>query len=100
MIPIAHFFIVGAVLFVIGLIGLLIRRNVLLILLAIELMLNAANLNLVAASVLHGQLNGQVMAFFVMVIAAAEVSIGLALAVLLFRKSDSVDTQEITWLRG
>lgn len=100
MIPVTHYLILGAVLFTIGLLGLLTRRNVLLILLSIELMLNAVNLNLVAGSALHGQVDGQVIAFFVMVIAAAEVTIGLAIAVLLFRKQDSVDTSEITFLKG
>jgi len=100
MIPISHYLIVSGILFSIGLMGLLMRRNVLLILLSIEIMLNAANLNLIAGSSLHGNVNGQITAFFVMVIAAAEVTIGLALAVLLFRKQDSVDTNEIKWLKG
>ena len=100
MIPTGHFLIVSGVLFAIGLFGILIRRNVLLVLLSIELMLNAANLSFIASSSLHGNLNGQVTAFFVMVIAAAEVSIGLAIAVLLFRKQGSVDTNEIKWLKG
>lgn len=100
MIPIEHYFIVSGILFCIGLLGLLIRRNVLLILLSIELMLNATNLNLVAASSLHGVLDGQVMAFFVMVIAAAEVTIALSIVVLLFRKKDSVDTDDIRLLKG
>lgn len=100
MIPISHYLVVSGILFGIGLLGLMIRRNILLILLSIELMLNAASLNLVAGSSLHGNIDGQVMAFFVMVIAAAEVSIGLAITVLLFRKQGSVDTQEIKWLRG
>ncbi len=100
MIPVSYYLILSGVLFGIGLLGLLLRRNILLILLSIEIMLNAANLNLVAASSLHGQIDGQMTAFFVMVIAAAEVSIGLAIAVLLFRKKGSVDTNEIKWLRG
>ena len=100
MIPVEHCLIVSALLFSIGLLGLLLRRNVLLILLSIEIMLNAANLNLVTGSALYGEVHGQVVAFFVMVIAAAEVTIGLAIAVLLFRKQDSVDTREITFLKG
>jgi len=100
MIPISHFFIVSALLFSIGVTGLLLRRNILLVLLSVELMLNAANLNLIAASALHEQVDGQIIAFFVMVIAAAEVSIGLAIVVLLFRKKESVDTQDITQLKG
>jgi len=100
MITAAHYLILSGVLFTIGLLGLLLRRNVLLILLSIEIMLNAANLSLVAGSALHGEVDGQVTAFFVMVIAAAEVTIGLAIAVLLFRKQDSVDTNQITFLQG
>jgi NADH-quinone oxidoreductase subunit K len=100
MIPLTHYFIVSGILFGIGLLGLMVRRNILLMLLAIELMLNAANLSLIAGSALHGNISGQMTAFFVMVIAAAEVSVGLAIAVLLFRKQDSVDTNEIKWLKG
>ncbi len=100
MIPVTHYLVVSSVLFTLGLMGLLIRRNVLLILLSIELMLNAANLNFVTGSFLHGKVDGQISAFFVIVIAAAEVSIGLAIAILLFRKQGSVDTDEIKWLRG
>ena len=100
MIPISHYLIVSGILFAIGLFGILLRRNLLLILLSIELMLNAANLNLIAGAALHGQVQGQIMAFFVMVIAAAELTIGLAIAVLLFRKKGTVDTNDIKWLKG
>lgn len=100
MIPAEHYLIVGGILFTIGLIGLLTRRNLLLILLSIEIMLNATNLNFVVGANLHGNVNGHVVAFFVMVIAAAEVTIGLAIAVLLFRRQNSVDTSEITFLKG
>lgn len=100
MIPITHYLIVSGILFTIGLIGLLVRRNILLILLSIEIMLNAANLAFIAGSALHGKVDGQISAFFVMVVAAAEVTIGLAIAVLLFRKKESVDTNEIKWLKG
>lgn len=100
MIPVSHYLVVSGILFAIGLVGLLTRRNLLLILLSIEIMLNAANLNFVAGSALHGQVGGQVTAFFVMVLAAAEITIGLTIAVLLFRKQDSVDTREISFLKG
>lgn len=99
MIPAAHYLFLSALLFFIGLLGLLIRRNILLVLLSIELMLNAANLNFIAGSALHGHLDGQVSAFFVMVIAAAEVTIGLAIAVLLFRQRGAIDTYEIKQLK-
>ena len=100
MIPAAHFVAVSGILFAIGLTGLMLRRNVLLILLSVEIMLNAANLLLITGSYVHGGLEGQITAFFVMVIAAAEVTIGLAIAVLLFRKAGSADTNEIRWLKG
>jgi NADH-quinone oxidoreductase subunit K len=100
MIPAGHYLILSAILFCIGLLGLLIRRNILLVLLSVELMLNAANLNLVVGSAMHGQLDGQLIAFFVMVIAAAEITIGLAIAVLLFRQSGAVDTHDIKHLKG
>lgn len=100
MIPIQHVLILSGILFSIGLTGILIRRNVLLILLSIEIMLNAANLTLIAGSALHGNVNGQVAAFFVMVVTAAEVAIGLAIAILLFRKDEAIDTNEIRWLKG
>ncbi len=100
MIPTQHVLIVAGLLFSIGLSGLLLRRNILLILLSIEIMMNAANLTFVAGSALYGNLDGQVSAFFVMVVAAAEVTVGLALAVLLFRKQDSVDTRQIQSLKG
>ena len=100
MIPTGHVLIVAGILFSIGLIGILVRRNVLLILLSVEIMLNAANLTLIAGSALHGKVDGQIAAFFVMVVAAAEVTVGLAIAVLLFRKQESVDTDQIKWLKG
>ncbi|MSR77066.1 MAG: NADH-quinone oxidoreductase subunit NuoK [Candidatus Omnitrophica bacterium] len=95
-----HYLGLAGILFSIGLLGLIIRRNILLVLLSVELMLNAANLVFVTGAHIHGQVNGQVLAFFVMVISAAEVTIGLALTVLLFRKQDSVDTNEIRCLKG
>ena len=100
MIPITHYLIVSGLLFTIGLVGLLIRRNILMMLLSVEIMLNAANLAFIAGSALHGNAGGQVSAFFVMVVAAAEVTVGLAIAVLLFRKNDNIDTDSIKGLNG
>jgi len=96
----APYFILSAILFTIGLVGILTRRNLLLILLSIEILLNAGNLSFIAASARWGELTGQVFAFFGMTIAAAEVTVGLALAILLFRNTGSVDTKEIEWLKG
>lgn len=100
MISTTHYLILAGILFSIGLFGILVRRHILIILLCLELMLNAANLVLVTASSAHGGTDGQIIAFFVMTIAAAEVTIGLAIAVLLFRDKNTVDTKEITTLRG
>lgn len=100
MIPVTHYLILSGILFSIGLLGIMLRRNILLILLSIELMLNSANLCFISASTLFGDITGHVAAFFVMVVAACEVSIGLAIAVLLFRRQNSVDTHNIEWLKG
>lgn len=94
------YFILSAVLFAIGLTGLFIRRNLLLMLLAIEILLNSANLSLIAASARWGELTGQVFAFFGITIAAVEVTVGLALAILFFRTMGTVDTKEIEFLKG
>ncbi len=89
----ANYLILAAILFTIGAVGVLIRRNAIVIFMCIELMLNAANLTLVTFSRLRGSLDGQVIAFFVMVVAAAEVVVGLAIIVTIFRtrRSASVD---------
>ena len=100
MVSVNYYVVLSAILFSIGALGVLSRRNPLIIFMSIELMLNAANLNFIAGAALHGDTGGQVTAFFVMVLAAAEITIGLAIAVLLFRKQDSVDTQEISFLKG
>lgn len=87
------YIVLSAVLFSIGAVGVLIRRNAIVLFMCIELMLNAANLALVTFSRVNGTLDGQIMAFFVMVVAAAEVVIGLAIIMLIFRtrRSASVD---------
>jgi NADH-quinone oxidoreductase subunit K len=89
----AHFVGLAVILFVIGAVGVLVRRNALVIFMCVELMLNAANLAFVAFARLHGNLDGQVIAFFVMVVAAAEVVVGLAILMAIFRarRSASVD---------
>ena len=80
-----HYLTLSALLFTIGAVGVLVRRNAIVLFMCVELMLNAGNLALVTFSRLHGDLNGQVMAFFVMVVAAAEVVVGLAIIMLIFR---------------
>ncbi|MEU9505916.1 NADH-quinone oxidoreductase subunit NuoK [Micromonospora sp. NPDC048170] len=88
-----YYLVLAAVLFTIGAAGVLIRRNAIVVFMCIELMLNAANLMLVTFSRTNGDLNGQIMAFFVMVVAAAEVVVGLAIIMAIFRtrRSASVD---------
>jgi len=87
------YLVLSAILFTIGTVGFLIRRNAIVAFMCVELMLNAANLSLVAFAHMHGALDGQIAAFFVMVVAAAEVVIGLAIIVTIFRtrRSASVD---------
>jgi len=89
----------SAVIFTLGAIGVLVRRSPLAMLMSVELMLNAANLLFVAFARAHGNYEGQVMAFLVITVAAAEVAIGLALAVLLFRKREHADVDEISELK-
>jgi NADH-quinone oxidoreductase subunit K len=97
--PVAYFLILSGILFAIGTVGVLTRRNALLIFMSIELQLNAANLSLVAFSRLHADLTGQIVAFFSMVVAAAEVVVGLAIIVALYRRRRSVDVDEVRGLR-
>ena len=94
-----HYLVVSAALFGLGLLGVLLRRNLLVLYMGLELMLNAANLALVAFSRFNNNLDGQVMVFFIVTVAAAEVSVGLALIVALFRKRQSAHVEDLTSLR-
>ena len=98
--PIAYFLVVSAALFTIGTIGVMVRRNALIIFMSVELQLNAVNLTLVAFSRMHNSLDGQVLAFFSMVVAAAEVVVGLAIIVSVYRRSRSIDVDQAGVLRG
>ena len=98
--PISYFLILSGVLFSIGTVGVLIRRNALLIFMSVELQLNAVNLALVAFSRLHGNLTGQVLAFFSMVVAAAEVVVGLAIIVAVYRRARTVNVDAARELAG
>ena len=98
-IPTTHFVTLAVLLFAIGAGGVLLRRSGISILLGIELMLNAVNLTLVAYSRQHGQLDGQVFVFFVMAVAAAEVAVGLALLVAIFRRQQSIDVDRLNVMR-
>lgn len=95
-----NFLILGAFLFCTGLYGVLARRNAVLVLMSIELMLNAVNINLVAFSAFRENVNGQVFALFIITIAAAEVGVGLAIVLLMYRNSRSVDLDRADQLKG
>jgi NADH-quinone oxidoreductase subunit K len=94
-----HYLVVSGLLFALGLLGVLVRRNVLVIYMSLELMLNAANLALVAFSRFNDNPNGQVFVFFVITVAAAEVAVGLALIVALYRKRQTVQVEDLTSLK-
>ena len=99
-IPLRDGFILAAALFALGLIGVLVRRNVIFILMSIEVMLNAAGLAFVAAGASWGQPDGQVVFLFILAMAAAEVSVGLALVLELHRQYKSLDTDAISRMKG
>lgn len=94
-----HYLVVSALVFTLGLFGVLTRRNLLVIFMSLELMLNAANLALVAFSRFTDNLSGQVMVFFVIAVAAAEVAVGLALIVALYRKRLTAHVDELTLMK-
>lgn len=96
----AWFMILAAVLFVMGGAGLLLRRNALIMFMCIELMLNAVNLTFVAAGRALGNLDGQLSVLFVMVVAAAEVTVGLAIIVMVFRKRSTASVDELAGMKG
>lgn len=98
-IPAGYYLLLAAALFSIGVVGVLVRRNMIVIFMCVELMLNAVNLTFVAFSRINGTLDGQVLSFFVMVVAAAEVTVGLALIVNLFRLRASIDADDSDRLR-
>lgn len=100
MVPVAYYITLSAILFALGVLGVLIRRNPLIIFMSIELMLNSANLAFVAFARMHTSLDGQVFVFFVMAVAAAEVAVGLALIVQIFKSRHDIDVDEMNSLKG
>lgn len=100
MIPVSYYFALSAILFALGALGVLIRRNAIIIFMSVELMLNAANLLFVAFARVYGSLSGQIYVFFVIAVAAAEVAVGLALIVAIFRSKKSIDIDELNSLKG
>ena len=95
-----QFLLLSAVLFCLGVYGVLARKNGVLVLMSIELMLNAVNINLVAFGALHNSVAGQVFALFVIAIAAAEVGVGLAIILLIFRNRASIDLDQVDLMKG
>ncbi|MEO5802053.1 MAG: NADH-quinone oxidoreductase subunit NuoK [Verrucomicrobiota bacterium] len=94
-----HFLIVSVLLFCLGLWGVIVRRNLLIMYMSLELMLNAANLALVAFSRFNEKLDGQIMVFFIITVAAAEVSVGLALIVALYRKKQTAHVEDLATMK-
>jgi NADH-quinone oxidoreductase subunit K len=94
-----HYLVVSAVLFALGLLGVIVRRNLLVIYLSLELMLNAANLALVSFSRFNDNLDGQVFVFFIITVAAAEVAVGLALIVALYRRRQTAHVEDLTTMK-
>jgi NADH-quinone oxidoreductase subunit K len=94
-----HYLVVSALMFCLGLLGVITRRNLLVMYMSLELMLNAANLALVSFSRFNNNLNGQIMVFFIITVAAAEVSVGLALIVALYRKRQTAHVEDLTTMK-
>jgi len=99
MIGIDWYLVLSAVLFTIGIIGVLIRRNAIVVFMCVELMLNAVNLSLIAFSSYHGDIGGQILVFFALSVAAAEAVVGLAIIIAIFRNNLSVDITQVNLLR-
>jgi NADH-quinone oxidoreductase subunit K len=94
-----HYLVVSMLLFALGLLGVIVRRNLLIIYMSLELMLNAANLALVSFSRFNNKLDGQILVFFIITVAAAEVAVGLALIVALYRKRQSAHVEDLTLMK-
>jgi len=95
-----HYLVLSAILFSMGMAGVLMRRNLIVLLMSVELMLNAVNISFVAFSKFNGNIEGQIMVFFVMTIAAAEAAVGLALAVSIFKRFKEVNIRFFEHLKG
>ena len=100
MVPTEYYLILSAVLFAIGVVGVLIRRNVLIIFMSVEMMLNAVNLSFVALAYHFMDLNGQIFVLMVMVVAAAEVAVGLAIVMTIVRRKDTTNIEDVNLLKG
>ncbi len=99
MVTLEHYLVLSALLFSLGMVGVMFRRNLIVILMSLELMLNAVNLTFVAFSRYLGSIEGQIFVLFVMVVAAAEVAVGLAIAVAVFRQRGTININDISLLK-
>lgn len=100
MVPSSHIMIFSMILFTVGMLGVLTRRNAIIVLMGIELMLNSANINFIAFSRQLGDLAGQIFGVFTIVVAAGEVAVGLAIIIALFRNKDTINIDEINIMKG
>jgi len=99
MVPIVHYLILSALLFAIGTIGVIISRNLIIIFMAIELMLNAANLAIITFSRMHGNVDGHAFVFIVLTVAAAEAAVGLAIMIMIFRNKETINADKFNLLK-
>ena len=99
MVPLSHYLILSAILFVIGVMGVLLRRNVIVVFMSIEIMLNAVNISLIAFDKYYNQHDGQIFSFMVICVAAAEVSVGLAIVISMFRNKPTVNLDEFNLMK-
>ena len=100
MVPITYHLILSAILFAIGVTGVLLRRNLIIIFMAIELMLNAVNLSFVALAQHYGDMDGQIAVFFVMSVSGAEVAVGLAIILLIYRGKETLNVDDFNLMKG
>ena len=100
MVPVNYYLVLATFIFLCGVIGVLFRRNLIMVLMSIELMLNSVNLVFVAASRGQNNLDGQIMVFFIITVAACEASVGLAMVIALYRRYGTIDTNFLRMLRG
>ena len=100
MVPVEYYLTLSAVLFVLGILGVLLRRNALVVFMSLELMFNAGNLAFITFARMYGAISAQVIVFFAMTVAAAEVAIGLALMVEIFRSKHSIDMDQMNSMKG
>lgn len=100
MIVLNHYLLLSAILFALGSVGIMRRKNLLMLFFSTEIMLNAANIALVAISKYYGNMDGQIFALFIIVIAASEVAVGLGLLIIMYRKHKSLDLEKISTMKG